>query len=501
MAVHMGSGFVVAPFLVRHLGQTAYGLWILIASLTGYFSLLDLGVRGSVGRNIALHRANGDQKGVNSVLTTAVAILSGAGALALLGTFAILLVFFRVFDVPPGEEAATRLALVIVGVNLSLTLSLNIFDATLWGFQRFDLLNAIDIPAVLIRTALTFYLIGRGHGLVALALITLLTTAGAAVFKAVASFRVDRDLRIGRAYLRAATASKLYGYGIWYFLLSVARMVNNQIGPLIVGARLGVQAVTPYSIAVRLVGYAISILIAGSGVLTPVATALHAEDKQDRQRDLCIRGGRLCTALALFFLALFCFAGRPLVTLWMGEALSPATRLLAILALGEALPMSQWVSNSIVLGMGRHRTLACLSIIENALAIGLALALVGPYGNAGACLAFAVNATLFRGVGQLVYTCRVVGLTGRQYLALALLPPVAVAAPSAATLAALVHWVDPRSWPALISCVSAYVAVFCLILLIVEGYDITHIARVAVGRITGRRGVTPTGCEAPAVEG
>lgn len=44
MAVGILAGFVVAPFLVRRLGETSYGLWIPIGSLTGYFGLLDLGV-------------------------------------------------------------------------------------------------------------------------------------------------------------------------------------------------------------------------------------------------------------------------------------------------------------------------------------------------------------------------------------------------------------------------------------------------------------------------
>src|SRR4051812_29197148 len=77
LVVQLLAGFVVAPFLVHRLGETRYGLWILIASLTGYFSLLDLGVCGSVGRNIAFHRAKGDQDGVNGILNTALAFLFG----------------------------------------------------------------------------------------------------------------------------------------------------------------------------------------------------------------------------------------------------------------------------------------------------------------------------------------------------------------------------------------------------------------------------------------
>src|SRR4051812_35973855 len=91
----IASGFVVAPYLVRHLGESGYGLWVLIASLTGYFSLLDLGVRGSVGRHIAFHRARAEQAGVNSALSTAVAILCGAAGVALMISLVAQVVFFR----------------------------------------------------------------------------------------------------------------------------------------------------------------------------------------------------------------------------------------------------------------------------------------------------------------------------------------------------------------------------------------------------------------------
>src|SRR5437867_27440 len=137
LATPMLAGFIVAPFLVHELGDTRYGLWILIASMTSYFGLLDLGVRGSVGRNIAYHRAKGDAAGANAILSTAVAILCLAGLIAAAGTFAVLLVFFHIFDVPAADVASCRLALLVVGLNLALTLPLNVFDATLWAFQRF----------------------------------------------------------------------------------------------------------------------------------------------------------------------------------------------------------------------------------------------------------------------------------------------------------------------------------------------------------------------------
>ena len=48
------------PFNVRHLGPAAYGLWILTASVTVHFSVLDLGYGGAIVKFIAQYRARRD---------------------------------------------------------------------------------------------------------------------------------------------------------------------------------------------------------------------------------------------------------------------------------------------------------------------------------------------------------------------------------------------------------------------------------------------------------
>jgi O-antigen/teichoic acid export membrane protein len=439
-------GFVVAPFLVHRLGQTRYGLWILIASFTNYFGLLDLGVRGAVGRNIAFHRAHGDQPAVNRTLSTALAFLCLAGALALLATLVLLPLFPRLFATPPEDLGEARLALLLVGLNLALWLPLNVFDATLWAYQRFDLLNGIDIPAALLRALLTFYLIGNGHGLVALAVVNLLSLAGAQGVKAVVSFWVDRELRLGKSHLTWEAARRVYGYGVWYFLQSVTRTATTQSSPILIGLLLSVRMVTLYSIASRLLGYAVALLVACTGVLTPVATALHAEDKWAEQQRLFLTGGKYCLALSLLILVPLVLLGAGVVTLWMGSELRPAAPLLVILVLGELLPASQLVTQSTILGMGRHRAMAYLGLVECLFAVGFAVLLSRSQGLLGVCVAFAVTGALCRGAGPMIYGCRLLQVPLRHYLSQAMLPPLLAAAPPTLFLALLVFWAEPTRW-------------------------------------------------------
>ena len=61
--------FFLSPFIVRHLGGTAYGVWSLLVALVGYLGLLDFGVRGAVTRFVANYHAVGDAQGSSSIVS------------------------------------------------------------------------------------------------------------------------------------------------------------------------------------------------------------------------------------------------------------------------------------------------------------------------------------------------------------------------------------------------------------------------------------------------
>lgn len=445
--VFLLAGFVVAPYLVHRLGDTVYGLWILIASMTGYFGLLDLGVRGSVGRYVAFYLARGDRENLNALLSTAVTLLCAVGMVAMAATVVVAIMFFRLFEVPPEHAQATQWAIVIVGLNLAMTFPISAFDGVLWGQERFDLINAIDIPTAMVRTAITFWLIRGPDDILMLAWLTLAMTLANESAKCIVAFRIDPQMRLSVRRFARRHAAELYGYGLWQFLRQIARQTVGQIGPLIIGAVLSVAAVTPYSVASRLIAYAGDFLVAATGVLTPLATALHARDEAERERRLFINGGKWCTVFATFCGLGLLGLGRPLLVLWMGEDLAKASIwVLVVLTLGELLAMSQWLTYSILLGKARHRAIAIASILEGVLAGVGGYFAARFWGTIGVCAAFAIAAFIFRGAFQIVYACRVLREPLGQYLLQAIARPMAFSLIPAALLAAALYWHTPASW-------------------------------------------------------
>ncbi|MGH7194580.1 MAG: lipopolysaccharide biosynthesis protein, partial [Candidatus Saccharimonadales bacterium] len=436
-----------------------------------YFFLLDLGLRGSIGRTMALYKTRSDQLGVNRAFNTAAALLAAIGLAALVATGLIELFFLELFAVPAGQVAAARLAVMIVGGTLAVFFPLNIFDAALWSSERFDLLNRVDIGMLLLRTLVSMAVVAAGYGIVALAIVVMTLALLEVSCKGLLALRTDRGLRFGRNYVAISAAHELYRFGIWCFLASNVRNLAPQIASLVIGAKLAVGLVTPYAVVVRLVAYVNAILAAATGVLTPVTTALHATQRQADLRRIFLEGGLVCSTLATLLMGGLALLGKPFITFWMGRELEGvSTTLLVVIAAGEALPMAQLTTYSILLGMERHRLWAWMTLLEVVLGVAGALALNERYGLVGVAVAFAVPAGLCRGLCQFAYASRVLEMPVSRYLLQVALPVTAAAVAPLTCLSAALWCKAPATWWELLAYATLYTLLYAASCLVTPGY-------------------------------
>src|SRR5271168_3272126 len=81
LAVNVAVGIFLSPFILHRLGDAAFGIWILIFSVTGYYGLFDLGIRSSVVRFVSKFSATNDAENLARVINTSLFAYSAIGAL------------------------------------------------------------------------------------------------------------------------------------------------------------------------------------------------------------------------------------------------------------------------------------------------------------------------------------------------------------------------------------------------------------------------------------
>lgn len=444
----MGVAFLLCPYLVENLGSNRYGAWVMIGSLTGYFGLLDLGIRGSVGRFVAYYRSLNDDRAVAQVVSSALAILIPAGLIAMVGTLtAFALSGERLsVDFSTTEWSDLQVAMILSAIQIAIWLPFNAYEGFLWGCERFDALNRIRIPADLIRGALTAAVVYCGLGVTGVACVTLAVTVTAGFAKRRSASRISSTSRFQWSQVRFARIRELLGFGIWGSVRSVAMMIPARLTPLLAGILLGVGAVTPLSLATRLIASASGLLVAVTGVMTPLATSLHARGDRDAQHRMMMDGGRICFAAACAVLALFAFLGRQLITLWVGPEFDSAFQILLILALGRTLGMSQTVTRSMLTAAAKVRGLSTASIIQAVVSIVLIALLTPRWGLLGIAASVAIADALCEGVFSLIYGCRTLQISVISYVASILTTAVAGLALPTFLLISILRYVSVDDW-------------------------------------------------------
>src|SRR5215467_13008624 len=151
LAITTAVSFFLAPFVVHHLGNVAYGVWIVIASLVGYMNLLDLGLRSAVVRFVSKGIAQESHEESSQAVSGALWIRFWI-SLAIVCAGGILSVgFHRVFAIPIELQEAARAAILVTAVTVAINLWCGVFGGVLVALHRFDLGSGISILQTCLR--------------------------------------------------------------------------------------------------------------------------------------------------------------------------------------------------------------------------------------------------------------------------------------------------------------------------------------------------------------
>jgi O-antigen/teichoic acid export membrane protein len=461
-ALNAFCGFLILPFLISKLGRETYGFWTLIVATAGYFMVLDFGISGAVGQLIAGHRSKADIRSINTVVsTTAGMLLVFCCIAALLGYF-LRVPFFAFFEVPAEEQADVASALLIVALTTALAFPGEISHGFLWGYERFDLHNLVEVPIVLLRTTLIFMLIHSGSHLTELAYIVSGTSIAAYVLRTALCWWVEPRLSIRPRYFSLPVLREMFSFGIWFGLLNFSRTLLPNVAPFVVGHTLGAGAVTTYTIPRLLAFYTNGMVVSATTAVAPKAAVYHFGSDLEKQQHLFLLGGRYTWAISLFVLGGAIFFGFELLSLWQGSPQPQEYRLLIILIAGEVIPLSQWITYNMIVSMGVHRRLAIFGILEGLSVLALSALLVRVAGLEGVAIAVAATGLLFRGILQLRYGCSFVNISSWRYVQSVFLPILLWSVPAFLVTALYRLWVTPDSWLLLAVSSVLYASVYWL---------------------------------------
>src|SRR5262245_2985611 len=460
-AVSVVISLFLSPFIVHSLGDSAYGAWVLLSSLVGYLGLLDLGTRSAVTRYVANYHATHRHQDAGRIASTAVGLFGGLGLLAVAGSMVLALLVNHAFHVPEELAHVARIALVVSGVNVAVSLVSGVFGGIIVGLQRFDWLNAVNITLAVIQAVAIVLLLHAGGGLVELALAQLAVTMVRAGMSAWLSRRVYPELVFRFSFLSRPHLRIIFSFGITSALIQAAASLINYADALVIGSFLPVAMITFFAIASTMTDY-VRVIISGiSHTLSPMVGALHGPDSRDDVAKVILRGARIASLVVLPIVLTLELRGASFISIWMGPAYAaPAGAVLRVLAFAVWAFAGFQIVTATMIGTNQHKGLIPVFVGEAFVTILLSVVLVRHLGITGVAWGTALPRLLVSLVIGPLYVRRHTGIPLSTYGTQALLRPLVGMIPFAlATLATETWWPAATLWAFFVQVMAALVVV------------------------------------------
>lgn len=372
---------IVAPFIIRDLGVTQYGLWAVMTSVVNIGSIVASGFGDATTQKIASSRSRGGSDTLTRVVRAAMGIHL---VLGLAMSTVIWCVASGLANRLASHDAELRhsciLCIHIAAMLTAIRTIETVCISAQKGCQRYSAAVGISIAGRLLSLAAAMVLASRGHGIAAIMFATAVLTA-AALGLQIISLQALLGTRNVAPTFESPISAALLRFGAFTWILAATGVVFGQADRLIGGASLGPAAIASYALCAQLSQPVYGLAAAGLHFLFPY---------------IADRGAHLNGAAVAKPIVAAALANIVTVLTGAGLLLVLSPKVLHFMATDELAEASAALLPLVLAGS----TLLALSVTGSYAMIGLGRARIVAVLNVGACVALVIfTAVCLRSLG------------------------------------------------------------------------------------------------------
>lgn len=405
-------GLFFTPFLVTTLGDGEYGVYKIIASLVGSFSILDLGIGSTMLRYIAKFNAEDDKKNLTNF--SAMGFFQ-ATVLSAVMIVICAIVYFNLDSVYSksltDSEFVKAKELFVLFIVL---LVLNTFEKVIYGIISgcgdYALSNLLRFFRMLLKVVISYCILIKIPNSTMLLCVEIAVTVLIMAFQMIYILK-KMKIRIRLYYWDSKLFGSSFKYTLLMFVQSLAIQANGNLDNMVIGSFVGATAVATYSIGLQLYNMYEQFALAFSDMMLPrVSTQIANGATNTELENTVIKVGRLEFAALGGALAGFAIVGREFIQLWLGETYLIAWKVAIVLMIPTIIPLVQNVSLSILRAKNKMGFRTAVVCIMSTLNFIFTIIGVKYFGVFAACVGTAISLVAANIIAMNIYYVKVIKL-------------------------------------------------------------------------------------------
>ena len=396
------AAFFVTPHIVGSLGSSAYGVWALISSLVGYYSLLGWGQIPTVSKKVAEAHAIGNVEAINSIYTASSLIGLVSFCLVLLTSFVLGHLAPR-FQPETVELSAIILSLYLFSSSVAIQLLLRAAHGLLAGNMRWTFIAVVALCRIVCSSlaALVFLSpdLPASDNLVRMAILTSVVTIAEPIVFTITAWK-NLGARLCFSSLRWGRVVDVFKFGAAIVLTELGGFLEKKSAIYIVALFVSTAQVAIFSIVNQFIFYMTDLTASAFGIMNPYFSALHAKNERSACLNSLLDTLFLSYAVSgLIGLALV-FYGGLFALRWLGNDFSSIPVILVPMALAAILGCGTAPTIGFLQGLEQQKLSARLSLMQGISVTLLCFPAVIFFGMAGAgWMVFLVSFVFNLGIG------------------------------------------------------------------------------------------------------
>ena len=431
----IAATYVLTPFIIHTLGHEGYGTWTLITAMTGYMTLLALGVPMACVRYVAEHVAANDTRAMNRAIGSCIGLYLAIGVVSLIIGGILTAALTSLYDIPPELRTEARFACAVMVLQVSAGFVGLLPEGILFAHHDFVTRNVVRVGAIVLRLALTVGLLSMQASLVLLAAVQLAVLLFDFAVSLLLIRRRYADVHLRLSDFDWGMVRQIFSFSMYVLLLTAGARLTFETDALVIGAFLGVGAIPFYAVANSLVIYLMDFMTAIAAVDAPMATKLNAEGRRAELTDIFLKWSKVSLSLSLAAGVFLIVLGPRFIAWWIGpEFEEPSGAVLQILMVSSLffLPVRA-VAQPLMMGLGKPRAVTVGFLAAGIANLVLSMILARRWGLTGVAIGTAIPNVVFA-IYALFVACRELGVGVLRFVhyvvpraALGALPPLALA--------------------------------------------------------------------------
>ncbi|MBO4941350.1 MAG: polysaccharide biosynthesis protein [Clostridia bacterium] len=394
--VHILTGLLYTPVMLRLLGQSEYGLYQLVYSVVAYLSLLSLGFGSSYVRFFSRYKVKEQNHEVEKLNGMFMTIFSVIAAICILCGGVMIKNAESIFGdgLTVDELHKTRILLAIMIVNMAVTFINSVFSSIMTAHEKFFFQRLVKFLRELFNPFLTLPFLFMGYGSVAMVAITTILSVSGLV--ADGFFCIKKlKVRFRFSAFDFSLFKEMWRFTFFIFLGMIVDQLNWSVDKFLLGRMIGTSAVAVYGVAAQLNTLYITLSSAVSAVFIPRVNFIVAKNVDNSLlTDLFIRVGRIQFLVLGLVVTGYIVFGKEFIALWAGKGYSEAYLIGLLLMIPATVPLVQNLGIEIQRAKNMHKARAVVYLLVAIGNVFVSIPCIKKWGTSGAAVGTAISLTI-----------------------------------------------------------------------------------------------------------